>query len=98
MKFKKTLILAPLAVIALSTSAFADDSSDMSYSVGYSMGKNLQGQLQDSNISIDNKELVSGLTDGIKGKDAKLSQDDMRKAMIDLQNQAMAAANKTQAK
>jgi len=91
MKFTKILLAAPLAIVALSMPAFAaDNTDDMSYSVGYSMGKNLKDQLATGGINVDNEQLEAGLASGIKGEDSKLTQDQMQKAMMALQQQATA--------
>ncbi|MGQ4005573.1 FKBP-type peptidyl-prolyl cis-trans isomerase N-terminal domain-containing protein [Francisellaceae bacterium CB300] len=100
MKFTKTLLLAPLVAGALITSSFAADANkdDVSYSVGYTMGKTLEAQMEQGNITTDNSEMVGGLKDGIEGKDAKLTPDQMQSAMTEFQKQAMAAQKNAQAK
>jgi len=100
MKFTKTLLVAPLIAGALITSSFAADTNkdDVSYSVGYTMGKTLETQMDQGNISVDNSEMVGGLKDGIESKDAKLTPDQMQSAMTAFQKQAMAAQKNAQAK
>lgn len=96
MKLTKTLFIAPLVAGALITSCFAaaDNQDDVSYSVGYTMGQTLKNQMDQSNISTDNQEMVDGLKDGIIGKQSKLTPDQMQNAMIEFQKQAMAAQKK----
>ena len=96
MKLTKILLAGSLAVAATSAFAGTSDTDDMSYSVGYSMGKNLQMQLAQGGIEVDNSQVEAGLTDGIKGQDSKLSDEQMQKAMMSLQQQAMANAQKAQ--
>lgn len=92
MKLTKTLLVAPLVAGALITSSFAaDNKNDVSYSVGYTMGKTLEAQMTQGNISTDNDQMIGGLKDGITGKDAKLTPDQMQSAMTEFQKQAMAA-------
>ncbi len=93
MKFTKTLLVAPLFAGALITSSFAADTNkdDLSYSVGYTMGKTLETQMDQGNIATDNSEMIGGLKDGIEGKDARLTPDQMQSAMTEFQKQAMAA-------
>ena len=55
------------------------------------MGKTLEAQITQANISTDSSEMIGGLKDGIEGKDAKLSPDQMQSAMTEFQKQAMAA-------
>ncbi|QIV95950.1 hypothetical protein E4K63_03540 [Allofrancisella inopinata] len=91
MKLAKTLIIAPILAGALVGSSFAaDNKDDISYSVGYSMGKTLQTQMAQSNISADNEQIVNGLKDGILGKDARLTPEQMQNAMVEFQKQAIA--------
>ena len=93
MKFTKTLLVAPLIAGALITSSFAatDNKNDVSYSVGYTMGKTLETQMNEGNITADNNEMISGLKDGIEGDDAKLTPDQMKNAMTEFQKQVIAA-------
>jgi FKBP-type peptidyl-prolyl cis-trans isomerase len=100
MKLAKTLILAPLVAGALigTTFAAADTKDDVSYSVGYTMGKTLQAQMSQNNISADNTEMVSGLKDGITGKKAKLTPEQMQNSMVEFQKQAMATQKAAQSK
>ncbi|MBK2240584.1 phage infection protein, partial [Francisella tularensis] len=51
-------------------------------------------QMDQSNISTDNQEMVDGLKDGINGKKSKLTPDQMQNAMIEFQKQEMAAQKK----
>lgn len=96
MKLTKTLLVAPLVAGALIGSAFAanDSKNDVSYSVGYTMGQTLKSQMDQGNISTDNKQMVSGLKDGISEKKSKLTDKQMQSAMMDFQKQAMAAQKK----
>lgn len=98
MKLTKTLLVAPLIAGALMTSSFAaaDNSDDVSYSVGYEMGNNLKTQLAQGNVETDNAELISGLKDGIAKKKAKLDEKQMQAAMMAFQKQAMEAQQQAQ--
>lgn len=97
MKLTKTLLVAPLIAGALMTSSFAaDNKDDVSYSVGYTMGKTLQDQMTQGKISMDNDQMIDGLKDGIKGDEAKLSSEQMQTAMTEFQKQAMAAQKDAQ--
>lgn len=100
MKLTKTLLIAPLVAGALITTSFAanDSKDDVSYSIGYTMGQTLKNQMDQNNISMDNAEMVNGLKDGIGGSDSKLTQEQMQKAMMDFQKQAVAAQKNAQSK
>ena len=100
MKFTKTLLIAPLVAGTLLTSSFAADTNkdDISYSVGYTMGKTLENQMTQVNITTDNDEMIGGLKDGLEGKDAKLTPVQMQNAMKEFQKQAIAAQKNAQAK
>ncbi|QIW10312.1 FKBP-type peptidyl-prolyl cis-trans isomerase N-terminal domain-containing protein [Francisella sp. LA112445] len=93
MKLTKTLLVAPLVAGALISSSFAatDTKSNISYSVGYTMGKTLQAQMQQNNVTADSQQVVDGLKDGINAKKPKLTPEQMQTAMMDFQKQAMAA-------
>ncbi|WP_150468298.1 FKBP-type peptidyl-prolyl cis-trans isomerase N-terminal domain-containing protein [Francisella sp. SYW-9] len=93
MKLTKTLLVAPLVAGALISSSFAatDTKSNISYSVGYTMGKTLQAQMQQNNVTADNQQVIDGLKDGINSKKPKLTPEQMQTAMMDFQKQAMAA-------
>ncbi|MED7819915.1 MULTISPECIES: FKBP-type peptidyl-prolyl cis-trans isomerase N-terminal domain-containing protein [unclassified Francisella] len=98
MKLTKTLLIAPLVAGALiSTSFAADNKSDISYSVGYTMGKTLQAQMQQGNVSADNNQLIDGLKDGIDAKKPKLTPEQMQNAMLEFQKQAQASADQKNA-
>lgn len=96
MKLTKTLLIAPLVAGSLIGGAFAaaDNQDDLSYSVGYTMGQALKTQMDQNNITTDNQEVVSGLTDGISGSKSKLTPDQMQNAMLQFQQQAVAAQKK----
>jgi len=96
MKLTKTLFLAPLVASSLIGGAFAaaDNQDDLSYAVGYTMGQALKTQMDQNNITTDNQEVVSGLTDGISGSKSKLTPDQMQNAMLQFQQQAVAAQKK----
>ena len=96
MKLAKTLLVAPLVAGTLIGSAFAanDSNDDVSYSVGYTMGQTLKNQMDQSNISTDNTEMVNGLKDGVNEKKSKLTDEQMQQAMMDFQKQAIAAQKK----
>lgn len=74
MKLTKTLLVAPLVAGALISSSFAatDTKSNISYSVGYTMGKTLQAQMQQNNVTADSQQVVDGLKDGINAKNLNL--------------------------
>lgn len=58
------------------------------------MGQALKTQMDQNNITTDNQEVVSGLTDGISGSKSKLTPDQMQNAMLQFQQQAVAAQKK----
>ncbi|MED7787802.1 FKBP-type peptidyl-prolyl cis-trans isomerase N-terminal domain-containing protein [Francisella sp. 19X1-34] len=93
MKLTKTLLVAPLVAGALISSSFAatDTKSNISYSVGYTMAKTLQAQMQQNNVTADNQQIIDGLKDGINAKKPKLTPQQMQSAMMAFQKQAMAA-------
>ncbi|ASG67779.1 hypothetical protein fh0823_09240 [Francisella halioticida] len=98
MKLTKTLLIAPLVAGALISTSFAatDTKSDISYSVGYTMGETLKAQMQQNNVSADNGQVIDGLKDGIDSKKPKLTPEQMQTAMMDFQKQAIAAQKKAQ--
>lgn len=98
MKLTKTLLVAPLVAGALIGTSFAatDTKSNISYSVGYTMGKTLKAQMQQNNVSADDAQVVDGLKDGINSKKPKLTPEQMQTAMMEFQKQAMAAQKNSQ--
>ena len=56
-------------------------SDDTSYSIGYLKAQQIKQQLNSNNISVDYGSMIDGLNDGIQGKKAKLTEDQMRQAV-----------------
>jgi len=93
--FKNTLLL--LSLILLASPAWAaspslkSEKSRVSYILGMQMGTNLKRQ----NVELDLAAINAGLSDGMKGKKSKISEDEMRKVM-DAFRQKMMAKQKDQ--
>src|SRR5690606_387340 len=57
--------------------------ADKSYAIGVNIGRSIKGD--DLNIDLD--QVIAGLTDGISGKKSRLTDDQLRSAMVALQNE-----------
>lgn len=55
--------------------------ADKSYAIGINIGRSIGGD----KIDVDLEEVIAGLTDGLKGKKARLSDKELKNAMIALQ-------------
>jgi FKBP-type peptidyl-prolyl cis-trans isomerase FklB len=70
--------------------ALKDQKGKESYSLGFQFGQSLKAQ----GLDIDLEVYTSGIKDALGGKNPSLSQEEMRKAISDLQNRIMAARQK----
>lgn len=57
------------------------NTADASYTIGYSIGKNMTEQLKQQNINLDTNHLQQGFITGIEDSTPKLSQETMEQAM-----------------
>lgn len=67
-----------------------DQKDKESYSLGYQFGQTLKSQGVDLNLDI----YTSGIRDALGGKEPKMSQEEIRATIMDLQKRAMAAQQK----
>ena len=57
--------------------------ADKSYAIGVNIGRSIKGD----DLDIDLDQVIAGLTDGISGKKSRLTDEQLRGAMIALQNE-----------
>ena len=62
-------------------SAPENNAADASYTIGYSIGKNMTEQLKQQNVSLNTGDLQQGFVAGIEGSKPKLSQEQMEQSM-----------------
>ncbi|WP_119327991.1 FKBP-type peptidyl-prolyl cis-trans isomerase N-terminal domain-containing protein [Cysteiniphilum halobium] len=58
-----------------------NNTADASYTIGYSIGKNMTEQLKQQNVSLNTDDLQQGFVAGIEGSKPKLSQEQMEQSM-----------------
>lgn len=77
---------------ALSSSTSENDNllSNVSYTLGYSVGANIIGQLKSQDVSLDNAEFLSGIKTAISGEKSKFTQAEMQTIMQAFQQKIMA--------
>ena len=68
----------------------ADNSANASYTIGYSIGKNMTEQLKQQDVTFSTDKLVSGFSAGVNGEKPKLTQKEMESAMQTFQTQMKA--------
>lgn len=61
--------------------AAQDNIADASYTIGYSIGKNMTEQLKQQDIALNTSDLQQGFVAGIEGSQPKLSQEQMEQTM-----------------
>lgn len=93
MKFQHilALIVAPLLVAQVACNrkpALKDDKAKVSYAIGQNIAKNIKAQ----NIELDPKVVGYAVESGLKGDKAELSDEEMQKAIQNLQQAAQAKA------
>lgn len=72
----------PATVQPAKTAATAqNNTADASYTIGYSIGKNMTEQLKQQNVSLNTDDLQQGFVAGIEGSKPKLSQEQMEQSM-----------------
>lgn len=74
-----------------------NNTADASYTIGYSIGKNMVAQLKQQDVNLNFDKLQSGFSDGVKGQKPTLSQSQMEQALKTFQAD-MEAKLKAQAK
>ncbi|GGG05292.1 MULTISPECIES: FKBP-type peptidyl-prolyl cis-trans isomerase N-terminal domain-containing protein [Cysteiniphilum] len=73
---------APATAQPAKTAATAqNNTADASYTIGYSIGKNMTEQLKQQNVSLNTDDLQQGFVAGIEGTKPKLSQEQMEQSM-----------------
>ncbi|MDA0911949.1 MAG: FKBP-type peptidyl-prolyl cis-trans isomerase N-terminal domain-containing protein [Proteobacteria bacterium] len=73
---------APATAQPAKTAATAqNNTADASYTIGYSIGKNMTEQLKQQNVSLNTDDLQQGFVAGIEGSKPKLSQEQMEQSM-----------------
>ncbi len=75
---KETAVAKPTVV---TNTVSQDNVADASYTIGYSIGKNMTEQLHQQNVTLDIDNLEQGFTAGIKGNKPKLTQEQMEQSM-----------------
>ena len=87
----KHYVFLPLALVFLSTSGckrerldLEGDNARINYSVGYQVGDDLRRQ----GVEIDPEIVARGVADAISGAQPAMTPPQMRKALVDLQDQA----------
>lgn len=95
------LMVSILTASALSTTAFAANTTattaapaqpsnaqvmqDASYIIGYTIAKNMMGQLQSQGVTLDTLNLEDGFSTGVEGKDPRLTEAQMQQSMQQFQ-------------
>lgn len=92
------LMVSLLTASALSTTAFAANATttpaqpsnaqvmqDASYIIGYTIAKNMMGQLQSQGVTLDTPNLEDGFSTGVEGKDPRLTEAQMQQSMQQFQ-------------
>ncbi|MBK2125482.1 FKBP-type peptidyl-prolyl cis-trans isomerase N-terminal domain-containing protein [Fangia hongkongensis] len=64
-----------------------DNSADASYTIGYSVGKNMITQLKQQKVDLNLAKLQSGFEAGVKGDKPELTQEQMEQAMQSFQKE-----------
>lgn len=88
MKQKITLSVVALAAVALvgcNRPDLKSDKGQASYAIGQQIGKNLKAQ----SIEIDPATLAASLADAAQGKASKMTDEEIQKSMMKLQENAM---------
>jgi FKBP-type peptidyl-prolyl cis-trans isomerase len=85
----KPLVLAAVGLLVVSactkTAKLDNDQQKASYAIGQQIGSNMKSQ----SVDVDVDALSAGLTDAIKGKEARLKPEEMQAAMGKLQEASM---------
>lgn len=58
---------------------------DASYIIGYTIAKNMMGQLQAQGITLDTQNLETGFTTGVSGEQPRLTEEQMQQSMQQFQ-------------
>lgn len=90
---KLTVVTTPMLVASLAVvvacnrkPSLKDDKAKVSYAIGQNIAKNIKAQ----NIELDPKVVAYGVETGLKGDKAELTDEEMQKAIQNLQQQAQA--------
>ncbi|ASG68032.1 peptidyl-prolyl cis-trans isomerase [Francisella halioticida] len=89
MNLKKIVVITSCSLMGLAVNAYSNNesagmkiNSKASYTIGYQIGSGIANQ----NFGIDNSKVAEGFEDAFKGKQPKISQDQIKKNMETLKN------------
>lgn len=86
------LCIAPIVVVAGEQGTFEDQKEKVGYSIGYQVG----GDVRRQGLSVNPDMVIRGVLDALAGAEPLLTDDEMRRALVELQKEADAAGRRQQ--